>query len=105
MMSSLNRAKLHYRAPRCSSLSLSLSLSLHSGVHHTKECNEDRDAQKVARKLEAQKDSLFPESLHLDLGLNPIASRKKVKPYGGWGDVRDWQLCLSFVGNALRNSL
>ena len=77
----------------------------YSGVHHTKECNEESDALKVVNKLDSQRNSLFPESLHLDLGLNPAASRKKVKPYGGWGDIRDRDLCLSFVGNALRHTL
>ena len=68
-------------------------------------CNEEADAMKVVKKLDAQKDTLFPDSLHLDSGLSPGVSRKKVKPYGGWGDVRDRELCLSFVGNALRKSL
>jgi alpha-1,6-mannosyl-glycoprotein beta-1,2-N-acetylglucosaminyltransferase len=75
------------------------------GVHHTKVCNEEKDAEKIIRKLEALKGSLFPESLQLDQGLNPSAARKKVKPYGGWGDVRDRKLCLSFVNNALRDTL
>jgi alpha-1,6-mannosyl-glycoprotein beta-1,2-N-acetylglucosaminyltransferase len=75
------------------------------GVHHTKVCNEEKDAQKVERKLDSQRSHLFPATINLDGGLNPSPSRKKVKPYGGWGDLRDRELCLSFVGNSLRNVL
>ena len=78
----------------------------HSGVHHhTKKCNEEGDAQKVVGRLELQKEHLFPGDLHLDGGLYPPAPRKKMKPFGGWGDARDHNLCLSFVNNALNVSL
>ena len=77
----------------------------HSGVHHTKVCNEIRDAEKVTDKIESIRSNLFPESLQLDGGLFPPPSRKRLKPFGGWGDVRDHNLCLSFVEKPLRNTL
>lgn len=81
------------------------SLSLFSGVHHRKVCNEKRDSEKAEVKLQAIKSNMFPNSLRLDLGVYPPASRKKVKAYGGWGDIRDHSLCLSFVDNPFRTTV
>ena len=69
----------------------------HSGVHHKKSCNEAAEAAVVRERLRAQKQNLFPETLHLDSGINPAAPRKAIKNFGGWGDIRDHELCLSFV--------
>ena len=77
--------------------SLSLSLSSNSGTHHHKSCNEQEQARIANDKLNAQKASFFPASISIDPGTNPAAPRRKPKNYGGWGDVRDHRLCLSFV--------
>ena len=68
-----------------------------SGTHHHKSCNEVEQARSAKQKLQAQSSHLFPGSLSLDSGTYPTASRKSIKNYGGWGDIRDHELCLSFV--------
>lgn len=67
------------------------------GTHHHKSCNEQEQARIANDKLNAQKANFFPASMSIDPGTNPAAPRKKPKNYGGWGDVRDHRLCLSFV--------
>lgn len=69
----------------------------YSGTHHHKSCNEVQQANVVRDLLTKQSPNLFPTKLGLDNGLYPSASRKKLKPYGGWGDTRDHQLCMQFT--------
>ena len=71
-----------------------------SGTHHHKSCNEAQQAKVVRDLLTKQSSNLFPSQLTLDGGLYPGASRKRVKPYGGWGDIRDHQLCMNFTQKA-----
>ena len=56
--------------PHCVIPCTLLCTHTHSGVHHTKVCNKEKDAKKVIDKLNSQKSSLFPSSLLLDSGLN-----------------------------------
>ena len=71
----------------------------HSGTHHHKKCNEAQQAAVARDLLTRQSANLFPGSLALDAGTYPPATRKRIKPYGGWGDIRDHQLCTSFAQN------
>ena len=71
----------------------------HSGTHHHKSCNEQAQADVARNQLDAQKDHLFPSALSLDGGMYPPVYRKPMKNYGGWGDIRDHRLCLSFVSS------
>lgn len=75
-----------------------LSLT-HSGTHHHKSCNEAQQANVARDLLKKQSSNLFPDQLALDGALYPPPSRKKLKPYGGWGDTRDHELCLKFTQN------
>lgn len=54
-------------------------------------------ASQVQASLAAHKSNLFPSSLVLDNSNYPPATRKKSKPYGGWGDIRDHKLCKKFT--------
>eukprot|EP00731_Ephydatia_muelleri_P003560 Em0001g3560a len=66
------------------------------GVHHSATaCNPDEAAQTVRSHLTSQKPHLFPSSLDLyDNSNMPPASRGM--NYGGWGDLRDHNLCMSY---------
>lgn len=72
-----------------------------SGTHHHKSCNEVQQANVVRDLLTRQASNLFPSELGLDGATYPPASRKKLKPYGGWGDIRDHQLCMKFTQQGL----
>lgn len=67
------------------------------GTHHHKSCNEAHQARTARDFLTRQAANLFPSQLTLDHGLYPALSRKKIKPYGGWGDTRDHNLCMKFM--------
>ena len=61
-----------------------------SGVHNHK-CQADSSANKVKQILESVKGNLFPAELHVT-----ETSKRMLKPpkeNGGWGDVRDHELC------------
>jgi len=60
------------------------------GVHNHK-CHADSSAKKVVQLLTGVKDQLYPGSLQVT-----ETSKRMLKPpkeNGGWGDVRDHELC------------
>ena len=72
-------------------------LSTHSGgLHKHAVCNEVADGRTAQRHYAAQEQYLYPNSLVLD-GTSIHNRQRTMKPFGGWGDPRDHQLCLSFV--------
>ena len=74
-----------------------------SGTHHVKTCSNQSD---IARWKQTDKfyrdnqDYLFP-SQPLSIHVKIMAKRPIKNTNGGWSDIRDRQLCLSF---ALKNT-
>lgn len=64
-----------------------------SGVHHKKNnCESTTVIAKVQNVLKAARSHLFPSSLTLTVA--GVAKKTKLrKGNGGWGDVRDHELC------------
>ncbi|XP_054766310.2 alpha-1,6-mannosyl-glycoprotein 2-beta-N-acetylglucosaminyltransferase-like [Lytechinus pictus] len=67
------------------------------GIHHTGKgkCSADELVKRIDSTLETNKDSLFPKSLILTPKTRPLKSRLP-KPNGGWGDIRDHTLCMTY---------
>ncbi|KAL5015872.1 hypothetical protein ScPMuIL_005461 [Solemya velum] len=66
------------------------------GVHHKgKNCHPDEKKKKVEEIIETNKHNFFPNVLSVG-GYSKFKLRDP-KPNGGWGDLRDRNLCLSFV--------
>lgn len=66
-----------------------------SGVHHkTKLCDPTTAARTIDKNVERYKAFLYPDNLVVeDLKAKKL---KLKKGNGGWGDLRDHELCLSF---------
>jgi len=69
-----------------------------SGVHHKKKtCDPGLVVQRVKDVLVRAKGFLYPKNLHV----SKVAERKRRLKYpngnGGWGDIRDHNLCLSMA--------
>uniref|UniRef100_A0AC34RIP0 Alpha-1,6-mannosyl-glycoprotein 2-beta-N-acetylglucosaminyltransferase n=1 Tax=Panagrolaimus sp. JU765 TaxID=591449 RepID=A0AC34RIP0_9BILA len=58
---------------------------------HTHKCNSQNTANKMKALFEKVSKSFFPEKMDLTENLSRVP--KISKPNGGWGDVRDHQLC------------
>lgn len=68
------------------------------GVHHRgKDCSSDKVVHKVVRVLTSSKIYLFPP--HLTVRQSFRKPFKAPKGNGGWGDLRDHNLCFSQVKN------
>lgn len=68
-------------------------ICLHSGVHHKKNnCESTAVIAKVQNVLKAARNHLFPTQLTLTIA-GTAKKTKLRKGNGGWGDVRDHQLC------------
>jgi hypothetical protein len=80
-------------------------LELFSGTHHKKSCSSESD---IARWKETDKlyqenrKHLFPTT-PLSIHLRYEGKRPFKQPNGGWSDLRDRQLCLSFAFNDTNN--
>jgi len=76
-----------------------------SGIHHKKSCSSESD---IARWTETDKfyhdnrKYLFPTN-PLTVHLKYEGKRIFKKPNGGWSDLRDRQLCLSFAFKDAKN--
>ncbi|KAG7508267.1 alpha-1,6-mannosyl-glycoprotein 2-beta-N-acetylglucosaminyltransferase-like [Solea senegalensis] len=64
------------------------------GLHQKDNCRPEWAFQKVVEGLIIIKDSLYPQSLVLS-GAEPVEHKAHVLN-GGWGDVRDHSLCISY---------
>lgn len=71
-------------------------LSLCSGVHHKNSCKNMSTLRKVQTILREATSYLFPQKLFLTRTTNKRIM-KKAKSNGGWGDIRDHNLCLRIV--------
>ncbi|XP_026816319.1 alpha-1,6-mannosyl-glycoprotein 2-beta-N-acetylglucosaminyltransferase isoform X1 [Rhopalosiphum maidis] len=65
------------------------------GVHHKKSCFDMALIAKVQKLLSSVYKYLFPEKLEVTYA--PIKKKVLRKGNGGWGDVRDHELCLRMV--------
>lgn len=65
----------------------------HSGVHHKKaNCEPTTVIAKVQNVLKTARPNLFPSDLTLTVAV--VSKKTKLrKGNGGWGDVRDHELC------------
>lgn len=64
------------------------------GVHHKgKNCTNQRMVEQARHVISSARSYLFPSKLFVKAG--PRRSFKPPKGNGGWGDVRDHQLCLN----------
>lgn len=76
-----------------------LSCFLCSGVHHKgKNCNPQVKKAQVENQINQNLKHLFPNVVSVN-GQSRFKLRDP-KPNGGWGDIRDRNLCLSFVDGA-----
>jgi len=66
------------------------------GVHHKgNNCDTKKKINSIEDLLSSNKKYLFPQKL--SVADYPRSSNRLPKPNGGWGDIRDQQLCLSFL--------
>ncbi|XP_070541008.1 alpha-1,6-mannosyl-glycoprotein 2-beta-N-acetylglucosaminyltransferase-like [Ptychodera flava] len=66
------------------------------GIHHNgKQCNVAEKVKHIESVLEVNKQHLFPNELKLGQKTRTL-SAKPSKPNGGWGDIRDHALCMSY---------
>lgn len=66
-----------------------------SGVHHKKSCFDMALIAKVQKLLSSVCKYLFPEKLEVSYA--PVKKKVLRKGNGGWGDIRDHELCLRIV--------
>lgn len=66
-----------------------------SGVHHKKSCFDMALIAKVQKLLSSVYKYLFPEKLEVTYA--PVKKKVLRKGNGGWGDIRDHELCLRIV--------
>jgi hypothetical protein len=70
---------------------------LFSGMHAKKEnCDVSDLVQNIEGNLKSEKNSLFPQSISYKNSINEIKDYS-FKPNGGWGDLRDRELCKRLV--------
>lgn len=70
-----------------------------SGVHHKgKNCNPQVKKAQVENQINQNLKHLFPNVVSVN-GQSRFKLRDP-KPNGGWGDIRDRNLCLSFLDGA-----
>ena len=84
-------------------LSFFLILGHFSGTHHKKTCSSESDIarwKETDKFYDVNKQHLFPTK-PLSVHLKYEAKRPVKQTNGGWSDLRDRQLCLSF---ALKNT-
>ncbi|KAL1435095.1 hypothetical protein MTO96_001638 [Rhipicephalus appendiculatus] len=63
------------------------------GVHHrSKNCSSQKMVQQARNVIGSARSYLFPKSIQVKHGMQ--RNLKPPKGNGGWGDVRDHQLCL-----------
>ena len=71
----------------------------YSGVHHKgKNCKPEEKKQTVQKMIDTNKQHMFPNTVKI--GSYSGLKLRDPKPNGGWGDIRDRQMCLSFITNS-----
>lgn len=64
------------------------------GLHHKDDCKPEWALQKVTDSLQRIKDSLYPQTLAF-AGVEAVEHKEHMMN-GGWGDIRDHSLCMSY---------
>uniref|UniRef100_A0A0E9WDR3 Uncharacterized protein n=2 Tax=Anguilla anguilla TaxID=7936 RepID=A0A0E9WDR3_ANGAN len=64
-------------------------------MHHKKACMPSSQRTKIESILQGSNDQLFPKSLLINKRLPAVGVTPHVKN-GGWGDIRDHELCKSY---------
>jgi len=69
------------------------------GVHHKKSnCNSSAVSEKVKKIIKSAKSAFFPQRLLVSK--STLKKKQKIKKAnGGWGDIRDHQLCKNFTSD------
>lgn len=67
-----------------------------SGVHHKNSCKSTTTLRRVQKLLATSTAYLYPQDLYLTYTVTK-KYLKKAKGNGGWGDIRDHNLCLKMV--------
>ncbi|XP_044127754.1 alpha-1,6-mannosyl-glycoprotein 2-beta-N-acetylglucosaminyltransferase [Bufo gargarizans] len=65
------------------------------GMHHKKSCKPTTESAKLEALFTGNQDYLFPENLVISKRYSMAALSPHVKN-GGWGDIRDHELCKSY---------
>ncbi|XP_072177694.1 alpha-1,6-mannosyl-glycoprotein 2-beta-N-acetylglucosaminyltransferase-like [Diadema setosum] len=65
------------------------------GIHHKGKCSADDLIHRINRAIAADSNSFFPKELVLTPSTRPLKAQLP-KPNGGWGDVRDHALCMTY---------
>lgn len=71
-----------------------------SGTHHKKTCVNESNVvrwQETENFYTQNQKYLFPKA-PLSIHMHYLGKRLLKQPNGGWSDLRDRQLCLSFAG-------
>jgi hypothetical protein len=72
-----------------------ICINCFSGVHHKKDnCDPASSAQAIDKGVKTHQTLLFPDRLGVEVRHGKRIKLKKGN--GGWGDIRDRQLCLAF---------
>ncbi|XP_044292211.1 alpha-1,6-mannosyl-glycoprotein 2-beta-N-acetylglucosaminyltransferase, partial [Varanus komodoensis] len=67
------------------------------GMHHKKSCQPSAQSAKIDSLLSSNQQHLFPESMTISKRYSVAPLSPHVKN-GGWGDIRDHELCKSYRG-------
>nr|XP_033809373.1 alpha-1,6-mannosyl-glycoprotein 2-beta-N-acetylglucosaminyltransferase [Geotrypetes seraphini] len=65
------------------------------GMHHKKSCSPSTESAKIESLLNNNQQYMFPESISISFEYSMAANPPHVKN-GGWGDIRDHELCKSY---------
>ncbi|EDV20761.1 uncharacterized protein TRIADDRAFT_31240 [Trichoplax adhaerens] len=74
-----------------------------SGLHHKRFCKMEDTITAIERSLSANMDYLFPQTIGVtsqNREIRRFAGVSRPNGYGGWGDIRDHKLCMSYVKSA-----
>ncbi|XP_009573327.1 PREDICTED: alpha-1,6-mannosyl-glycoprotein 2-beta-N-acetylglucosaminyltransferase, partial [Fulmarus glacialis] len=84
--------------PECQIVSLGTYRIFHTGdcgMHHKKSCRPSTQSAKIDSLLNSNQQYLFPETMSVSKRYSMAPLSPHVKN-GGWGDIRDHELCKSY---------
>ena len=71
---------------------------MHQRKHDGDDCNWNEAVVNVRSYISENRQFYFPSQLYIE-SRNVPSTYPSIKNFGGWGDPRDHQMCLSFVHN------
>ena len=75
---------------------VTMLFDLDSGVHHKgKNCDPKGRVSAINKLVTDSRNLLYPDQL--EIAGFPRTPNKMPKPNGGWGDLRDHELCIQFT--------